>query len=120
MSGKVRKRESKIHTAGVSFKLFRRVDSLDNFNLVRRKITPLKTARQSNCTSKDGFGFCPNVTFEDDEFKEDNTALNDQGEDKGNNSFLSSLNSASVGSDLIMGRIPAHPPTETLRHLQAT
>ena len=25
---------------------------------------------------------CPNVTFEDDEFKEDNKALNDQGEGK--------------------------------------
>ena len=24
-------------------------------------------------------GICPNLTFEDDEFKEDNKALNDQG-----------------------------------------
>ena len=28
----------------------------------------------------DGSGFCPDVTFEDDEFKEDNKVLNDQGE----------------------------------------
>jgi hypothetical protein len=26
-------------------------------------------------------GICPNLTFEDDEFKEDNKALNDQGEE---------------------------------------
>ena len=32
----------------------------------------------------DGFGFCPNVTFEDDEFK-DNKALNDQGKGEGTN-----------------------------------
>jgi hypothetical protein len=31
-------------------------------------------------TSNDRFGFCQNVTFEDDEFKEDNKGLNDQGE----------------------------------------
>ena len=31
-------------------------------------------------TPNDGSGFCPNLTFEDDEFKEDNKALNDQGE----------------------------------------
>ena len=31
-------------------------------------------------TPNDGSGFCPNVIFEDDEFKEDNKALNDQGE----------------------------------------
>ena len=30
---------------------------------------------------------------------------------------LSQPNSASVGSDLIMGRIPAHPPTETFKAL---
>ena len=42
------------------------------------------------------FGFCPNVTFEDDENKEDNKALKDQGE--GTNSFLSSLNSLSSNS----------------------
>ena len=28
----------------------------------------------------DGSGFCPNLTFEDDEFNEDNKALNDQRE----------------------------------------
>jgi hypothetical protein len=28
----------------------------------------------------EGSGFCPNVTFEDDEFKEVNKELNDQGE----------------------------------------
>ena len=37
--------------------------------------------------SNDGSGFCPNVTFEDDEFKEDNKALNDQGEGEGTKSF---------------------------------
>ena len=31
-------------------------------------------------TPNDGSGFCQNVIFEDDEFKEDNKALNDQGE----------------------------------------
>ena len=31
-------------------------------------------------TPNDGSGFCPNVIFEDDEFKEDNKALHDQGE----------------------------------------
>jgi hypothetical protein len=36
--------------------------------------------------------------FEDDEFKEDNKALNDQGEGEGTNSFLSSLNSLSSNS----------------------
>ena len=30
--------------------------------------------------ANDRSGFCPNITFEDDEFKEDNKALNDQGE----------------------------------------
>jgi hypothetical protein len=32
--------------------------------------------------SNDGCGFCPHVTFEDNEFK-DNKALNDQGKDEG-------------------------------------
>ena len=36
--------------------------------------------------------------FEDDEFKEDNKALNDQGEGKGTNLCLSSLNSSSLNS----------------------
>jgi hypothetical protein len=40
VTGKDRKQESKIQTARVSFKLFRRVDSHDNLN-------------QSNYTSKD-------------------------------------------------------------------
>jgi hypothetical protein len=31
----------------------------------------------------DGSGFCTHVTFEDDEFKKDNKALNDQGECEG-------------------------------------
>ena len=31
-------------------------------------------------TPNNGSGFCPNVAYEDDEFKEDNKALNDQGE----------------------------------------
>ena len=31
-------------------------------------------------TPNNGSRFCPNVTFENDEFKEDNKALNDQGE----------------------------------------
>ena len=33
------------------------------------------------------------ISRKDDEFKEDNKALNDQGEGEGANSFLSSLNS---------------------------
>jgi len=33
-------------------------------------------------TPFNGSGICPNLTFEDDEFKEDNKALNDQGEGK--------------------------------------
>ena len=53
VSGKDRKQESKIHTAGASLKLFGRVDSLDNFNFGQRKITPLRSAKQSNHTSKD-------------------------------------------------------------------
>jgi hypothetical protein len=117
-------------------------------------------------TPNDGSGFCPNVIFEDDEFKEDNKALNDQGEcerelmlfclqplqaqfelfqhhsigfvnikkknvcrhqSKGYfikcfnlllyQRKLSQPNSISVGSDLIMGRIPAQPPTETCKAL---
>ena len=36
--------------------------------------------------SIDGGRFCPNVTFEDNEFK-DNKALNDQGKDKGTIKF---------------------------------
>ena len=59
----------------------------ENLSVWREKTTP-----------NDGFGFCPNVTFEDDEFKEDNKALNDQGEGEGTNSFLSSLNSLSSNS----------------------
>ena len=31
-------------------------------------------------TLNDRSGFCPNLTFIDDEFKEDNKSLNDQGE----------------------------------------
>jgi hypothetical protein len=31
-------------------------------------------------TPNNGSGFCPNVTFKDDEFKDDNKALKDQGE----------------------------------------
>ena len=38
-------------------------------------------------TPNDGFGFCPNVTFEDNEFKDDNKALNDLGEGEVTNSF---------------------------------
>ena len=45
-----------------------------------------------------GYGFCPNVTLEDDDFKQDNKALNDQVEGEGTNSFLSSLNSLSPNS----------------------
>ena len=48
---KVRKNESIIHTAGVSFKLFGKDDSLDYSSKGRRK-TPLKSARQSNHASK--------------------------------------------------------------------
>ena len=47
----------------------------------------------------DGSGFCPNPTFEDDEFKEDNKALNDQGEgERELMFFLSSLKSLSSTS----------------------
>jgi hypothetical protein len=41
--------------------------------------------------SNNGCGFCPNVTFEDNEFKE-NKALNDQGKDKGTNIVTAQLN----------------------------
>jgi hypothetical protein len=42
---------------------------------------------KSYCLEKnnDGFRFCPNVSFEDNEFK-DNKALNDQGKGEGTNS----------------------------------
>jgi hypothetical protein len=47
----------------------------------------------------DGSRFCPNVTFEDEEFKQDNKALNDQGEgERELMPFLSSLNSLSSTS----------------------
>jgi hypothetical protein len=36
-------------------------------------------------------GFCPNVTFEDNEFK-DNKALNDQDKDKGTINITAQLN----------------------------
>jgi hypothetical protein len=49
-------------------------------------------------------GFCPNLTFEDDDFKEDNKALNDQGEGERElmlfSSSLNSLSSTSSGSVL--------------------
>ena len=41
--------------------------------------------------SIDGSGFCPNVTFEDNEFK-DNKALNDQGKDEGTIIVTAQLN----------------------------
>jgi hypothetical protein len=40
------------------------------------------TYYQVKTKSNDGCGFCPNVTFEDNEFK-DNKAWNDQGKDEG-------------------------------------
>jgi hypothetical protein len=51
--------------------------TLDNFlmNLTRKLHYQVKTK------SIDGSGFCPNVSFEDNEFKE-NKALNDQGKVK--------------------------------------
>jgi hypothetical protein len=48
-------------------------------------------------------GFCSNVTFEDDEFKENNKALNDQGEGERELMlvfFLSPLSSTPSGSVL--------------------
>ena len=50
---------------------------LDNFSMNSK----------SYCLEKnnDGFRFCPNVSFEDNEFK-DNKALNDQGKGEGTNS----------------------------------
>jgi hypothetical protein len=47
-----------------------------------------------NLKPNDGFGFCPNVAFEDGEFKEANKAVNDQGEGAGTNYLFSSLNSS--------------------------
>ena len=44
-----------------------------NFNFKTKQI------QNQMVWKKTGSGFCPNVTFEDDEFKEDNEALNDQG-----------------------------------------
>ena len=41
--------------------------------------------------SIDGSGSCPNVTFEDNEFK-DNKALNDQGKDEGTIIVTAQLN----------------------------
>jgi hypothetical protein len=41
--------------------------------------------------SIDRFGFCQNVTFEDNEFK-DNKALNDQGKDEGTIILTAQLN----------------------------
>ena len=46
-----------------------------NFNFDRSTLT-LRWKKFKN----DGSGFSPNLTFEDDEFKEDNKAFNDQGE----------------------------------------
>jgi hypothetical protein len=58
-----------------------------NFNFNRSTLTlPLrqKKIKYKWCgerkTLNNGSGFCPNLTFEDYEFKEDNKALNDQGE----------------------------------------
>ena len=58
-----------------------------NFNFNRSTLTlPLRQKKIENKWSgeknplNNGSGFCSNLTFEDDEFKEDNKALNDQGE----------------------------------------
>ena len=51
---------------------------LDHFS---RNLTQ-KSYYLEKTKSNDRFRFCPNVTFEDDEFK-DNKALNDQGKDEG-------------------------------------
>ena len=56
----------------------------------------------------DGFGFCPNVTFEDDEFK-DNKALNDQGTGGGTNCHSPTQPQNELELDLIMGRKPPPP-----------
>ena len=45
-------------------------------------IRPLDNFSRNVTQKNDGFRFCPNVIFEDDEFK-DNKALNDQGKDEG-------------------------------------
>ena len=56
-----------------------------NFNFNRSTLTlPLRRKKsktnglERKKTLNNGSGFCPNLTFEDDEFKEDNKALNDQ------------------------------------------
>ena len=56
-----------------NFNFFQTIGPLDNFsmNLTRKKFKII-------LSGNDGFVFCPNVTFEADEFK-DNKALNDQG-----------------------------------------
>ena len=41
--------------------------------------------------SIDGSGFCPNIAFEDNKFK-DNKALNDQGKDEGTIIVTAQLN----------------------------
>jgi hypothetical protein len=47
---------------------------------LRRKKFKKQMVWEKATQSNDGSRFCPNVTFEDGEFKEDNKALNDQGE----------------------------------------
>ena len=57
----------------------------------------------------DGFRFCSNVTFEDDEFK-DNKALNYQGKGEGTNCHSPTQPQHELELDLIMGRNPPPPP----------
>jgi radical SAM superfamily enzyme len=49
------------------------------------------TSSGKKTKSNDGCGFCPNVTFTDNEFK-DNKALDDQGKDKGTIFVTAQLN----------------------------
>jgi hypothetical protein len=45
-----------------------------------KKIQNQMLWKKTTSNNGSGSGFCPNRTFEDDEFKEDNKALNDHGE----------------------------------------
>jgi hypothetical protein len=57
---------------------------------------------------KDGCRFCPNVTFKDNEFK-DNKKLNDQGNEEGTIFVTAQLNHE-LELDLIMVRNSPPPP----------
>ena len=82
-----------------------------NFNFFQTKGCKLdhKTNSKSYCleeekTPNDGFGFCPNVTFDD------NKALNDQGIGEGTNCHSLTQPQHELELDIIMGRNPQPPP----------